>query len=418
MTVDVDDDSIKLSRQVGSALRGARITGTRHPDAELEVSASQLTWHAVVPAHGAWSTSLQITPSLNGRDLVEFRAAHAHPNGDRPVLAGPEQRLADWRRQSPLVKASDARLASVFAASTEDLGSLRIFDPEHSDRAVIAAGAPWFMTIFGRDSLLTSWMVLPLDPSLALGTMRTLASLQGSKVSPATEEEPGKILHEMRFGMQASLWLGGSSVYYGTVDATPLFVMLLGELRRWGLERRVVDELLPHADRALDWIVNYGDKDGDGFVEYGRSHRARPGQPGLEGLLRRHQLRQRHDGRAADRPGRGPGLRLRRLPGQVPLLHRARGRRRRRLLGAQGPGAQGRLQPGVLDRRQGVLRPRPRRREAADRLADLQHGPLPVDRHRRRGQGGRRRPAPDQRGHVLRLRDQDAGRVQRAPTTR
>ena len=71
--------------------------------------------------------------------------------------------------------------------------------------------------------------------------------------------------------MQASLWLGGSSVYYGTVDATPLFVMLLGELRRWGLERRVVDELLPHADRALDWIVNYGDQDGDGFVEYGRS---------------------------------------------------------------------------------------------------------------------------------------------------
>ena len=271
MTVDVDDDSIKLSRQVGSALRGARITGASHPDAELEVSASQLTWHAVVPAHGSWSTSLQITPSLNGRDLVEFRAAHAHPNGDRPGLAGPEQRLADWRRQSPLVRASDVRLASVFAASTEDLGSLRIFDPEHSDRAVIAAGAPWFMTIFGRDSLLTSWMVLPLDPSLALGTMRTLASLQGSKVSPATEEEPGKILHEMRFGMQASLWLGGSSVYYGTVDATPLFVMLLGELRRWGLERRVVDELLPHADRALDWIVNYGDKDGDGFVEYGRS---------------------------------------------------------------------------------------------------------------------------------------------------
>ena len=140
LTVDVDDDSIKLNRQVGTALRGARITGARHVDAELEVSASQLTWHAVVPAHGAWSTSLQITPSLNGRDLVEFRAAHAHPNGDRPGLAGPEQRLADWRRQSPLVKASDARLAAVFAASTEDLGSLRIFDPEHSDRAVIAAG--------------------------------------------------------------------------------------------------------------------------------------------------------------------------------------------------------------------------------------------------------------------------------------
>jgi glycogen debranching enzyme len=269
LTVGVDDDSIKLSREVGSHLRGATITGARHGSAELEVSASQLTWHAVVPPHGRWGTSLKVTPSLNGKDLIEFKSALAHPNGSDP--AGPRQRLADWRRQSPLVKASDLRLATVFAASTEDLGSLRIFDPEHADRAVIAAGAPWFMTIFGRDSLITSWMILPLDPSLALGTLRTLAGLQGTKVTPSTEEEPGKILHEMRFGMQASLWLGGSSVYYGSVDATPLFVMLLGELRRWGLDRRVVDELLPHADRALDWIVNHGDRDGDGFVEYARS---------------------------------------------------------------------------------------------------------------------------------------------------
>jgi glycogen debranching enzyme len=264
MTVAVADDAILLNREIGAAVRGARISGERQPGAELEVSASQLTWHAVVPAHGSWATTLQVTPSLNGKDLVEYRSR-------RPAGAGPEQRLAAWRSQSPLVRASDPRLAAVFSASTEDLGSLRIFDPEHADRMVIAAGAPWFMTLFGRDSLLTSWMVLPLDPSLALGTMRTLASLQGTKVTPATEEEPGKIMHEMRAGMQASLWLGGSSVYYGTVDATPLFVMLLGELRRWGLDREIVDELLPHVDRALDWIVNYGDRDGDGFIEYGRS---------------------------------------------------------------------------------------------------------------------------------------------------
>ncbi len=269
MTVEVDEDTIRLSREVGEHLRGATITGARHGDAELEVSASQLSWHAVVPARGFWQTSLKVTPSLDGRDLVEFRSAQAHATGISQH--GPEQRLADWRQQTPLVKASDARLATVFAASTADLGSLRIFDPEHADRAVIAAGAPWFMTIFGRDSLLTSWMVLPLDPSLALGTLRTLASYQGTAVNPATEEEPGKILHEMRFGMQASLWLGGDSVYYGSIDATPLFVMLLGELRRWGLERRVVEELEPHADRALDWISSYGDRDGDGFVEYARA---------------------------------------------------------------------------------------------------------------------------------------------------
>jgi glycogen debranching enzyme len=269
LSIDVDDDAIRLNREFASHVRGATIIGARHSDAELEVSASQLIWHAVVPARGTWSTSVQITPSLDGRDLTEFRSAQAQASGIRS--AGPEQRLEDWRRQSPLVKVSDPRLAAVFAASTEDLGSLRIFDPEHADRAVIAAGAPWFMTIFGRDSLVTSWMVLPLDPALALGTLRTLASLQGSRVDPQTEEQPGKILHEMRFGMQASLWLGGGSVYYGSADATPLFVMLLGELRRWGLERRVIDELLPHADRALDWITTHGDCDGDGFVEYARS---------------------------------------------------------------------------------------------------------------------------------------------------
>ncbi len=279
LTVTVDDDTIRLNREVGSHVRGASVTGARPGDSPLEVSASQLSWHAVVPAHGRWSTAMHVTPSLDGRDLIEFRSAHAQASGGRPgsgrpgVTGGAEakQRLDDWRRQTPLVRASDARLAAVFAASTEDLGSLRVFDPDHADRAVIAAGAPWFMTIFGRDSLLTSWMVLPLDPSLALGTLRTLAALQGTKADPPTEEQPGKILHEMRFGMQASLWLGGSSVYYGSIDATPLFVMLLGELRRWGLERRIIDELLPHADRALDWIVNYGDRDGDGFVEYARS---------------------------------------------------------------------------------------------------------------------------------------------------
>ena len=129
--------------------------------------------------------------------------------------------------------------------------ALRIFDPEYPDRAVVAAGAPWFMTLFGRDSLLTSWMTMLVDPDLALGTLQTLARFQGNEVDPRTEEEPGRILHEMRFGETASLSLGGGRIYYGTVDATPLFVMLLGELSRWGNRRDEVDALLPAADRAL-----------------------------------------------------------------------------------------------------------------------------------------------------------------------
>src|SRR5258708_4077379 len=135
-------------------------------------------------------------PATPGQPAHRDRPRRPRPGGGTPPpegLPGPEERLAEGRRQAPLARGSDPRLATVFAGSTEALGSLRIFDPEHADRAVIAAGPPWFMTIFGRDSLITSWMVLPLDPSLALGTMRTLASLQGTKVTPATEEEPGKI---------------------------------------------------------------------------------------------------------------------------------------------------------------------------------------------------------------------------------
>jgi len=127
------------------------------------------------------------------------------------------------------------------------------------------------MTLFGRDSLLTSWMLLPVDPTVALGTLQTLAQLQGEKVDPLTEEEPGRILHEVRSGPDAEMALGGGNLYYGSIDATPLFVMLLGELRRWGLATSEVDALVPHADRALEWMDQFGDRDGDGFIEYQRA---------------------------------------------------------------------------------------------------------------------------------------------------
>jgi glycogen debranching enzyme len=113
-------------------------------------------------------------------------------------------------------------------------------------------------------------MALPLEPSLALGTMRALARAQGVKIDPLTEEEPGRILHETRLGADFPLSRGDGSIYYGSADATPLFVMLLGELSRWGAPSGDVRALLPHADRALDWILHHGDRDGDGFVEYGR----------------------------------------------------------------------------------------------------------------------------------------------------
>ncbi|WP_307433304.1 amylo-alpha-1,6-glucosidase [Pseudarthrobacter defluvii] len=170
----------------------------------------------------------------------------------------------------PTANLRNEAVEKVIRRSQEDLGSLRIFNPDHPDRAVVAAGAPWFMALFGRDSLLASFMSLLLDPSLAKGTLLTLADYQGTKVEAASEEEPGRILHEVRLGATAELALGGSGVYYGTVDATPLFVVVLAELSRWGLDDAAMRQLLPAADRAIRWMEEYGDRDGDGFIEYQR----------------------------------------------------------------------------------------------------------------------------------------------------
>ena len=224
-----------------------------------------LSWAAVVPPRGEWLVTIEVVPVRDGIPM----ALH-HPRGQPVEHAVPARRLREWRHRAPRVRTPDPDLAVLLRRSVEDLGALRIFDPGHADRTVVAAGAPWFMALFGRDSLLTSWMLLPWDDTLAAGTLLTLAERQGRVIDPASEEEPGRILHEVRFGPAAALALGGRSVYYGTADATPLFVMLLGELRRWGCQAELARDLLPHADRALEWMQRYGDADGDGFIEYSR----------------------------------------------------------------------------------------------------------------------------------------------------
>jgi glycogen debranching enzyme len=132
------------------------------------------------------------------------------------------------------------------------------------------------MTLFGRDSILTAWMALVADTDLAAGVLASLADLQGVAEVAATEEQPGRILHEVRYDHRSLGLLGGSNVYYGTVDATPLFVMLAAEYLRWTDDRALVASLLPAVDRALEWTHRYGDRDGDGFIEY-----LRPNDGGL-----------------------------------------------------------------------------------------------------------------------------------------
>jgi glycogen debranching enzyme len=225
-----------------------------------------ISYTVVVPARGQWSTSLLVRPVVNGEDVDP-----AFPL-DRPLADSvPARRLERWQQSTPMATTGNDALQRTLDRTQKDLGALRIFDPDDPSLAVIAAGAPWFMALFGRDSLLTAYMALPVDRSLALGTLRTLARHQGRVSDPLTEEEPGRILHEVRLGVTTGLSLGGGSTYYGTVDATPLFVVLLQEIARWGEDPERVRDLLPHADRALEWVQHHGDRDGDGFVEYQRA---------------------------------------------------------------------------------------------------------------------------------------------------
>ncbi|KIS25985.1 amylo-alpha-1,6-glucosidase [Arthrobacter sp. SPG23] len=228
------------------------------------VGAEALTYRTVVPPHGHWSTVLSVVPAVDGTGIAPF--VHPAPGDISPR----DRRRMEWVARIPVLQMGNRSIERTLQRSYDDLGALRIEDPDHTDRVVVAAGAPWFMTLFGRDSLWASEMALPVDPSLALGTLQTLADRQGRVVDPMSEEEPGKILHEVRLGVSSGLSLGGKPEYYGSVDATPLFVSVLGAVSRWGFAKETIAALLPNADRAMDWIRDYGDRDGDGFVEYER----------------------------------------------------------------------------------------------------------------------------------------------------
>lgn len=253
-----DRRAVKTTEVRCSAAPGSCYLGTR----------ALLRWSPTLAPRETWELCLDVGVTLGGT-VLEPRFSCQGADADSVSV----RRLASWRRGMPTVDTDTPGLAEAVRTAGVDLGALRIFDPEAPDVPIVAAGAPWFMTVFGRDSLITGWMALLADPSLAQGVLETLARFQGTDVNPYTEEEPGKILHEMRFGSAPGLALGGGDTYFGSVDATPLFVMLLGELHRWDLADDAVAALLPHADRALEWIEDFGDRDGDGYVEYQRASR-------------------------------------------------------------------------------------------------------------------------------------------------
>lgn len=130
------------------------------------------------------------------------------------------------------------------------------------------AGLPWFAVAFGRDSLIAALQLLPIHPEIAKGTIMTMARYQGDKMDAWRDEQPGKIMHELRSGELAGTNQIPFTPYYGTIDATPLFLVLLAEYVKWTDDTELLEAMLPHIKRALEWIDKYGDRDGSGFVSY------------------------------------------------------------------------------------------------------------------------------------------------------
>jgi glycogen debranching enzyme len=224
-----------------------------------------LVFHIQVPPHGQWQTCLEVLPRAEQPVAVKY-------NPHESVCARPNigQSLEAWVAEAPVLETDWDDLRHIYRRSLVDLAALRFYPEILPGASLPAAGLPWFMTLFGRDSLITSYQALPFVPELAQTTLRVLAARQGQRLDDFRDEEPGKILHELRFGELTYFGERPHSPYYGTADATPLFLVLLDEYERWTGDAALVQRLEPNARSALEWIDRWGDRDGDGYVEYER----------------------------------------------------------------------------------------------------------------------------------------------------
>jgi glycogen debranching enzyme len=228
-----------------------------------EVDGSTVRYRIALEPREEWRLRVDVLLAVDGIRTAPARAERTF--GEE--LARVRDSLAAWHVRVPQLRASWEQLSHCFSQSVADLAALRMGDDPRSQGQLPAAGMPWFMTVFGRDTLITCLQTLLFGPELAQTALRVLAELQATEDDPTIDAEPGKIVHEVRQGKGAEAWFPR---YYGTVDATPLYLILLSEVWRWTDDAAFVRELKEPALRALAWIDDYGDLDGDGFVEYHR----------------------------------------------------------------------------------------------------------------------------------------------------
>jgi glycogen debranching enzyme len=268
----VDDRQLRLGYERDTFRRETLISSSE----QATFDEGGLTFELSLPAHGQWTTDLSVVTAVAGpggtHDQPKYRRGHTHA---APRM---ERSLDTWLAEAPTLQSDWEPLASIYRRCLVDLAALRFSPPVASGRSLPAAGLPWFMTMFGRDSIFTSLQALPFTPDLAEATLRALGDWQGSRVDDFRDEDPGRILHEMRYGEMAAFEERPHSPYYGSVDATPLYVILLDEYERWTGDRALVRDLEYEARAALHWIDEYADLMGNGYISYKRRNE----QSGLE----------------------------------------------------------------------------------------------------------------------------------------
>jgi glycogen debranching enzyme len=232
-----------------------------------------LTFQLKLPPHGEWTTELDVVAAGIAYGERPMRPA-ARRSGRRTMEADLER----WLAGAPRVECDWEPLKATYRRSLVDLAALRFAPPVAGGHSLPAAGLPWFMTMFGRDSIFTSLQALPFTPELAATTLLALGEWQGTRTDDFRDEDPGRILHEMRYGELTAFEERPHSPYYGCADATPLYVVLLDEYERWTGDRKLVRDLELEARAALNWIDEYADLEGNGYVWY----RRRNEETGLE----------------------------------------------------------------------------------------------------------------------------------------
>jgi glycogen debranching enzyme len=227
-----------------------------------------VTFDIEVPPHGTWRTELDVAMTVPDEDpqteprTIAWAAQRPHTN-----MA---QDLDRWLSRAPRLQCDWEPLQRTYHRSLVDLAALRFSPLSAGKHALPAAGLPWFMTMFGRDSILTSLQAMPFAPELAATTLRELGMRQGTRIDDFRDEDPGRILHEVRYGELTAFEERPHSPYYGCADATPLYVVLLDEYERWTGDTKLVRDFEYEARAALNWIDDYANLQGNGYIAYQR----------------------------------------------------------------------------------------------------------------------------------------------------